>query len=191
MHSRVRISAPGNFRLIDCLANLLLLLLCEGNINSAQVLLEILDLLCTAYTISLYGSIHGYSSHDKNLPRDGKDVVSLRQQPRQGQLSRRDALASGNAPNLVRQRQVLSKILLGEARQSPAEVVFGKVVRGLDLPRQHASSQGTVSDNRNAELPGRLEQANLRLLNVNGEGTVFDLNGGDGMDGMGAAKGGG
>src|SRR5215213_6101097 len=62
-------------------------------------------------------------------PWDGDDVIPLREQPREDELPRGDALAVGDLAHPVRQLQVLPEVLLREAWEAgAARVAVGHVV---------------------------------------------------------------
>lgn len=55
---------------------------------------------------------------------------------------------------------------------------------------EESASEGGVRDYGDAELAASVEERDLGVLDVKCEGAVFNLHGGDGVHGVGAAKGG-
>lgn len=123
-------------------------------------------------------------------PRNRNHIPPLRQQPRERQLARRAALALRNLPQLVHELQITGEVLGREARGEAAEVAVFKVVGGAVRARQEAAAERRVGDDGDAELAAGGEQGDGGKLDVEAEGRVFDLYGGDGVDGVGAAEGG-
>ena len=78
-----------------------------------------------------------------------------------------------------------------EAGHEAAEIAFFEVVGGFDLTGDEAAAEGGVGDCGDAEVAASLQEADLGVFDVDGEGGVFDLNSGDMVDGAGAAEGGG
>src|SRR5205823_3911112 len=86
---------------------------------------------------------------------DRHDVLALREDPRQGELSGRAAFAGGEVLEPIGDREVFGKILALKARRSPAIVVFREVFEPLNLSSEKAPTQRTVSDKSDAEFATR------------------------------------
>lgn len=84
---------------------------------------------------------------------DGNDVITLCQQPGQGQLGGCAALALCNRRHLGRQLAVVLKCFSREARLAPApEVLFPQLSCACKAAGQQPSSQGGVGQHPNAQL---------------------------------------
>jgi hypothetical protein len=53
---------------------------------------------------------------------------------------------------------------------------------------QHSTPQRRISNHSHSKLPARFQQRNLVVFDVKRERRVFDLDSGDGMNGMSTAK---
>ena len=126
----------------------------------------------------------------QNIPRDRKYIITLRHQPRQSQLRRRYALGGRNPIQILHQGQILVVVLLVEAGHVAGTIVWAfKVVRALDGSGHEASNEGAIGYDGHAELSARVEEIDFRIFDVQSEGTVFDLDGGDGVSGVCATEG--
>jgi len=79
-----------NFGILNQLSDLFLLLARQFNIQSTQILLKILDLLCS---------------------RDGDDIITLSKQPSEGKLPRCASLLLGEVDKTISQLEILGKVL--------------------------------------------------------------------------------
>ncbi|KAL9130382.1 MAG: hypothetical protein Q9175_007041, partial [Cornicularia normoerica] len=87
---------------------------------------------------------------------------------------------------------VLGEILGGEPWHAPPPVAWGEILGALVPPCEHAAAERAVGYDRYAQRATGREQVGAGgAFNVEREGGVFDLHGVDGMDGGGAAEGGG
>src|ERR1700741_1286187 len=109
---------------------------------------------------------------------NGDDVLALREHPGQRELRRRAALLTGNFFNALRKGDVLVQRIALEARMLQAAVALGQVGLAVHRAGQHAAAERRVGDERDAELPGRLEGL-LSLFSV--QQGIFVLHGGNGM----------
>lgn len=146
---------------IHQLSNLLYLSRRQLNIQRAQVLLQILNLL-------------------RSWNRE--DVISLRHQPRQRQLTSRAPLLPRQLLDAVHQPQVLREVLLAETRGELAEVALLKVGGGFVLAGEDAAAERRIGDGGDAELATGGKERDLGLLDVGGERRVLDLHGVDVVD---------
>src|SRR3954466_3230514 len=103
----------------------------ESYINGCQVLLEVFAALG---------------------PRNGHDIVALRQHPRERQLSCCCVLFFRDLLNPGYQVQVSLEILSLEPRRLPPVIVGGEIVEALKLAGQESASQGAVWDESDAKL---------------------------------------
>ena len=110
-----------------------------------------------------------------HLPRNRDDILSLRHHPRQRQLRRRNTLLARHLLDGAHQLQVPVKVLWREPRHDLPHVAFLQVAGALDGPREHASAEGTICDDGDAELARRGEKVDFGPLDVEREGRVFDL----------------
>ena len=65
-------------------------------------------------------------------------------------------------------------LCLKPGRELP-EIALLKVPSLANRAREEASAERTVGYSRNAEFAGSFEKADVRVLDVHGEGAVFDL----------------
>ncbi len=77
--------------------------------------------------------------------RDGDDVWTLCEQPREGELTGREATQRGNLREGLNLRLVLHELSAVEPRVAPAEVAHVDVVPA-QCPGQQTSAQGAVGD---------------------------------------------
>jgi Aldo/keto reductase family len=90
----------------------------------------------------------------------------------------------GSLERLVEEAQVALDVLAGEARVGFAPVVVGELLGGADLAGEEAVTERRVGDEADAELAQERQQLGLRIT---GPERVLRLQGGDRVDGMGAA----
>src|SRR5215213_1509646 len=115
--------------------------------------------------------------------RDGDDVVTLGEQPCEGELPRGDALAVGDLAHPVRQLQVFREVLLRKAGESGAAgVVLGHVLDAPPTSGEEASSERAVGDETNAELSDGRQDF---ILHIAGKERIFRLERAYGMDRVG------
>ena len=150
-----------HLRALDRIPNLAHLLPRQPNLNSTQILLEILNLLRT---------------------RDGNDILALRHQPSEGQLARGTALLPGERLDLLDELEVLGEILGREARRHAAEIALFEIVGRFVLARHEAAAEGAVRDGGDAEGAADGEEVDGWVFDVHAEGAVFDLHGRDRVD---------
>ena len=124
-----------------------------------------------------------------DIPWNRENILPLAQQPRQRQLSRRAILLIRNRLQFIHQHQILREILVRKPRRRLPPVALLKIPIRLILPGQHATTQWRIRDDCDAELATRLEQVDLWGFDIECKGGVFDLDGGDGVNGVGAAEG--
>lgn len=92
----------------------------------------------------------------------------------------------------MHQFEVLGEILRREPRHVPPPIARREIVRAFVPPRQHAPAERAVGHGGDAQRAARGEQVRAGgALDVEREGGVFDPHGVDGVDGRGAAEGGG
>lgn len=143
------------------LADLLLLLVGEGDLEGTPVLLEVLHLLGAG---------------------DGDDVLALLEEPGQGELGDGAVLAGGEAPELLDQLDVGVHVLALEARHVlRAGVAAGVLGRArAEVVGQDAAAERGRGDDGHAELAaGGQEVAAGRTLDLAREDGVVGLDGGD------------
>ena len=128
--------------LFDLDPDLLYILLRKLHLQSRDILLHILNLLCA---------------------RNRNNILTLRRQPRERQLARRAALLIREGLEAVDQHQVLTEIFRAEAGGDATEVVGRKVVGTLDLARQKAAAERRVCEDGDAELAASSEQVRARF----------------------------
>ena len=122
--------------------------------------------------------------------RDREKIFTLEHDPRQHDLRRRTTLFLGQGLENADEVEVLGEILGLEARHLAAEVPGVEVVERFVLACQEAPAQGGVVDDGDAELAAGAEEVGAAVgFDVQGPGVVFDLDGGDGVDGVAAAEG--
>ena len=78
-------------------------------------------------------------------PGNRGDVLTLREQPRQGDLSRRRIGLLRDGRDLVHDAQVAVEVLAGEPGVSPAPVVVGNVVLTADLAGEEAVTRSVTA----------------------------------------------
>jgi hypothetical protein len=137
--------------LLTRLADLRLLLLAQLDLQRSNILLD---------------------PRNRSRARDGEEVVSLSQNPRQSQLTGGAVLLLRNLGEAVHKLEVLGEVLGREARCECAEVALFEVVGAADLAAEHAAADGGVGDDGYAQLAGGLEEADLVGFNVETEGRV-------------------
>jgi hypothetical protein len=142
---------PRGLSLLTRLANLRLLLLAQLDLQRSHVL---------------------FDSRERSRARDGEEIVSLRQNPRQRQLAGRAVLLLRDLGQAVHELKVLREVLGREARCKGAKVALFEVVWAADLAAEHAAADGGVGDDGNAELAGGFEEADLVGFDVEAEGRV-------------------
>jgi hypothetical protein len=91
---------------------------------------------------------------------------------------------------LIRNSKDVREVLLAVPWHRPPEVALLKVIRGLVLPGEQTTAQRRVSDNGDAELTSGSEDVKLGVLDIEREGRIFDLDSGDGVDGLSTTEGG-
>ena len=128
--------------LFDLDPDLLYILLRKLHLQSRDILLHILNLLCA---------------------RNRNNILTLRRQPCERQLARRAALLIREGLEAVDQHQVLTEIFRAEAGGDATEVVGRKVVGTLDLARQKAAAERRVCEDGDAELAAGSEQVRARF----------------------------
>lgn len=159
-----------HLRTLDGVPNLPLLRVRQHDVQSSQILLQILDL---------------------SGAWDRDDILPLGQQPSERQLGGGAALLLGQPGEDSDELQVLREVLGREAGGQEAEVARLEVGARLVLAGDEAAAQRRVGDDGDAELAACAEEADLWVFDVHAEGRVFDLHGGDGVHGVCAAEGGG
>ena len=117
---------------------------------------------------------------------DGGDVVAVGEDPGESGLGGGRADLGADGPDLVDDREVAGEVLAGEPRVGLAPVVVGEVVDGADLAGEQAVAERGVRDEPDAELTQQREDLGL---DVAGPQRVLGLQGGDRLDGVGAADG--
>lgn len=158
-----RISVALDRRFLARLADHLLLLVRHLDVERTEVLLDTVQL---------------------RTPRDGEDVVTLRHQPRERQLAGRDALRLRDRGDFVDKLEVLGEVLRTEAGHDAPHVRGLEVIGRAVCAREHAPPDRRVCDNGDAELARGLQHVDLGRLDIEREGRVLDLDGGDGVDGV-------
>ena len=120
-------------------------------------------------------------------PWDGDDVVTLGEQPREGELPRGDPLAVGDLAHPVRQLQIFLEVLLREAWEAGAAgVVLGHVLDAPPASGEEASPERAVGDEPDAQFAhGRQDL----VLHVAGKERILRLEGADGVHGVGLPDG--
>ena len=118
--------------------------------------------------------------------RDRHDVVALGQEPRQGELARRDVSLGGDFLHPLDQREVLLEVLALESRRLAAPVSLGNVLGALEPAGEEASSQRAVGHKPDAQLANRGQDL---LFRVAAPERVFGLERRDGVFGVGPADG--
>lgn len=113
----------------------------------------------------------------------------MRQYPSQGELTGRDALILGDAGQGLDELEVAGKVLVREARVLEARVGGVEVGAGGDGAGEEAAAERGVGDDLDAELAGRGEELRLVRLDLEGEGRVLHLRGGDRVHLAGALEG--
>lgn len=156
-----RIPTPADLGTLDGLSDLSVFLGRQLDVQRPHVVVEVFDLF---------------------RPRDRNHVFALGHEPGQGQLSRRAALFVGERHDPVDEFEVLVEVVGGEPREGASDVVVVKVVQGPVLTREEPPAERAVRDDRHAQFPTSVQQSDLGGFQLRREGTVFDLNGRDGVD---------
>src|SRR5215211_657721 len=116
-------------------------------------------------------------------PRDGNDVITLGEQPSEGELPRGDPLAFGDLAHPVRQLQILLEVLLSEAWEARAAgVVVGHVLDAPPASGEEASPERTVGDKPDVQFAHGGQDLVFHLAGKEG---ILRLEGADGVHGMG------
>jgi hypothetical protein len=145
------VSAASRLRLLTRLPDLRLVFLAQLDLQGANILLN---------------------PGKRSGTRDGEEVVTLGQDPGQGQLTSSGVLLLRELSDAVDELEVLGEVLGGEAWCELAEVTLLEVVGAADLTTEHASSNGRVGYDGDAELACGLEEADLLRLDVETERRV-------------------
>ena len=103
-------------------------------------------------------------------------------------MPRRASLSLRNSPQLINQLQILREILIREPRSRAPPITLLKVFVRLVLARQHTASKRRVRNRRDAEFSACLQKGDVWVFDVHGEGGVFNLDGGDRVNGVSAAE---
>src|SRR2546425_7069671 len=119
-------------------------------------------------------------------PRDGEDVLALREEPGERELGRGGALLPRDLFDPAHETEIVLEIALLEARMLTASVVFRHVPGLLDSRAQEATPDGRVGDEGDAELAAR---GDCILGGLAIEQRVLALHGADGVDGLRAPDG--
>jgi hypothetical protein len=148
---RLRVPVTRRLSLLTRLANLRLLLLAQLDLQRSHILLD---------------------SRNRGRARDGEEVVSLGQNPRQSQLAGSAVLLLGDLSDAVHEFEVFGEVLGREAWCEGTEVALFEVIRAANLAAEHAAADGRVGDDGYAEFAGGLEETDLVGFDVETEGRV-------------------
>ncbi len=111
--------------------------------------------------------------------RNGNDLLTLGQHPGQGNLSRRDIMASCNLLDPLDKGEILSQRFFLKTRETRAEVVGAEQACGAVAPGQKATAQGRE---RQESYSVRLAPGQYLCENVTGPERKLGLQRGKGMD---------
>lgn len=124
-----------------------------------------------------------------HLPRNRKDVIALRQQPGQRQLSGRTTFFTRDLLQQLRQHEVCGQVLGRKARHHAAQVNLRlEVGVTAQLARDEPLGQRRIRRDRDAELAAGVEEAEGGIFDLDAVRAVLHLHGRDGVDGMRAAE---
>ena len=112
--------------------------------------------------------------------RDGDDVVSLCQDPSQGELRRLAAFFFGEFFDFADQVEILLEVLSLKARRVAAVVVGGEIFEALELSGEESAAERAIGDEADAELAAGVEDS--VEFGVACPERIFSLQRGDGMD---------
>lgn len=136
---------------------------CELHIRSSHILLKILN---------------------TPGPRNRDNIVTTSHQPRHRQLHGCASLAFRDSLKSTNQLQDLGEVLVRVPRQGRQEWVMSEVRMAPVPSGQKPTADRAVRNDSDAALATGLEQVDLGAFDVQGEGAVFDLQGGNGVDGV-------
>lgn len=115
---------------------------------------------------------------------DGDNVLSLCQQPSQGQLTGSDVLFGSNLLYSLDELEILVKVSSLKPRGTPSVITRLKVVRALDPTREKPATKRTVCDRPNAQIPHRRQYL---ILGIPAPQGIFGLQGHQRISGMSSA----
>src|SRR5437867_669370 len=118
-------------------------------------------------------------------PRDGDDVLALREHPGERELRGLAALARRERFEVAHEVEILLEVLALEAGREAAVVVGREVLEALDLPGQEAAPERAVGDEADPELATGGEDPVLRVAAPE---RVLGLHRGDRVHRAGAAE---
>src|SRR3989475_10509698 len=96
-------------------------------------------------------------------PRDGDDVLALREHPGERELRGLAALARREPLEVAHEVEILLEVLALEAGREAAVVVGREVLEALDLPGQEAPPERAVGDEADPELATGGDEPVLRV----------------------------
>ena len=96
-----------------------------------------------------------FEMRDRFAARDRHDVVTAVQQPRDGELRRRDALLFRDPLDLFHEREILREVLALKSRRVAPIVSRFEVVDGLVPARQKSTADRAVRDEADPQLAHR------------------------------------
>ena len=121
-------------------------------------------------------------------PYQGNDIPIAEQHPCQRDLGRRHPASIGERPDFFHKLEVGLQVDALKARHVRPEVTGAEPVRPGDSPAEQAAGEHAVGDADNAQFA---QGGQYLIFDVATEQGIFNLQGGNGVNGMGGAQAGG